>query len=111
MASLDTSQQFAGSVEFFLADGTTPATVEPGSIVWASSDETVITVAAGPDGLTFVAPAVAPGTARLTVQADADLGSGVTQITGVSDDIEVTLAPAPQASVIRINLGAPVPKT
>lgn len=111
MATLNTAEKFVGSVEFFLADGVTPATVQPGSIVWASSDETVIRVEAGPDGLAFEAPAVAPGIARLTVTADADLGDGVVTITGVSDDIEVTLAPAPLASVIRINLGAPVPKT
>ena len=61
-----------------------PALVD-GVPVWASSDETVITVSAGTDGLTAVVLGVAPGAARVVVTADADLGAGVTDLTGTLD--------------------------
>jgi hypothetical protein len=110
MATLDTSQLFQGTVQFFLEDGTTPAVVQSGSIVWKSSDETVIRVIASADGLMFTAPAVAAGKARLSVSADADVGNGVTTITGVSEEITVTEAPAPKATVVKIDLGEPQDK-
>lgn len=112
MAQIHTNEQFEGTFEFFLADGVTPAPVQPGSVVAASSDETSITIAVSDDGH-FVAPAVAPNPgnpARFTVSADSDLGDGVVTITGVSEDIDVIEAIAPQAAVIKITLGAPVPK-
>ncbi len=61
-----------------------PALID-GVPVWASSDETVVTVAASPDGLSAVASGVAPGTGRVVVTADGDLGTGVTDITGTLD--------------------------
>jgi hypothetical protein len=51
-----------------------------------------------------------PVTCRVTVTADADLGAGVQTITGVSDDITVTLGPSQMASVMTLNLGAATPK-
>lgn len=66
-----------------------------GAPVATSSDETVFTAsvadAAGADGIWVVtATGVAPGSARLVVQADADLTDGVNTVTGMAD-IEVTL--------------------
>jgi hypothetical protein len=62
-----------------------PAALE--NIKWASSDETQVKVEAGRDGSAVVS-GVAPPTdplappARVVVTANADLGSGVTPITG-----------------------------
>lgn len=78
--------------------------------VWASSDSTVIDVVAAADGMSAVAACVAPGVARLTATADADMGAGVATLTIVSEDINVTLDPANQASVMTMTLGAAVPK-
>lgn len=120
MADINTSQQFQPVLMVTNAAGQ-PATVQPGSVVWASSDPTVISVTADPaNEMAATAPAVAPNQvdasnnpipARITVTADADLGAGVVTLTGVSDDIFVTLDPAAQASVMTITLGAAVPKT
>jgi hypothetical protein len=83
-----------------------PAAVD-GVPVWASSDETVIVAAAAVDGMSAVITTVAPGTARVTVTADADLGAGTTTLTGVTEDLVVTLGPSSQASVMTLTLGAP----
>lgn len=61
-----------------------PALVD-GVPTWAGSDDTVVTVVAAADGMSAVATGVAPGTARVVVTADADLGSGVTNLTGTLD--------------------------
>jgi hypothetical protein len=58
-----------------------PAPVD-GIPVWASSDETVITLEVAADGMSATARGVAPGAARVVVTADADLGAGVTDLTG-----------------------------
>ncbi len=71
--------------------------------VWASSDETVVTVVAAADGLSAVAAGVAPGSGRVTVTGDADLGSGVTPITGVLD-VSIT---GGAAATIDIAAGTP----
>lgn len=109
MADANTSQQYNAVLAITNARGQ-PAAVD-GVPVWASSDETVVSVTAALDGMTAVAACVAPGTARITVTADADVGAGIVTITGVSEDINVTVDPANQASVMTLNLGAPVPKT
>lgn len=113
MATMNTSQKISVTLEFFLTDGVTPASVQQDSIVWASSDQTVVTVA--PDAanaatgfIESVAVSTAP--ARVTFTADADLGAGVVTITAVTEDIDVTQDPATLANTIRITLGAPVPK-
>src|SRR4051812_10098629 len=87
-----------------------PAPVD-GVPVWASSDETVLTVVAAADGMSATVNTVAPGgPARISVTADADMGSGVTTLTGVSEDVMVTLGPSSQASQMTLTLGAPVAK-
>ncbi len=74
-----------------------------GAPVWASSDETVVVVVAASDGLSAVASGVSPGTGRVVVTADADLGSGVTPLTG-SLDFNIT---AGQATAITITAAPP----
>jgi uncharacterized protein YjdB len=108
MAAMNTSQQIPATLTITNAAGQ-PAPVD-GVPVWASSDETIVAVTAAADGMSAVAAAVAAGTARITVTADADVGAGVSSITGVSEDIVVTVDPANLASVMTLNLGAPVAK-
>jgi len=79
-----------------------PALVD-GVPVWASSDETVITVTAASDGMSAVAVGVAPGSARVVVTADADLGAGVTDLTGTLD-FNVT---GGAAATLNITAGTP----
>lgn len=111
MADVNTDQNFP-SVTLEIMDAHTPprqAKVD-GVPVWASSDETVLTVAAAADGMSAVIDTVAAGIARITVTADADLGAGTTTVTGVSEDINVTVGPLSAASSFTITLGAPAAK-
>jgi uncharacterized protein YjdB len=78
--------------------------------VWASSDETVVVVSPSVDGMAAAVNTVAAGTARITVSADADLGAGTVTITGVSEDIIVTVGPLSVASTMVLSLGAPAAK-
>lgn len=111
MATLLNTQEFPGVLLTITDAAGQPAKVD-GVPVWASSDATVVTVVATADGMGAVIAAVAPGgPARVTVTADADLGPGTTTITGVSEDITVTLDPAQLASVMTLNLGTAAPKT
>jgi hypothetical protein len=108
MATAFNTQQFDATLAITNAAGAA-ATVD-GVPVWASSDATVLTVTAAADGMSAVIPCVAPGTARVTVTADADMGAGIVTITGVSEDIVVTLDPANAASVVTLTLGPAVAK-
>lgn len=81
-----------------------PASVD-GAPAWASSDETVVTVVAASDGMSAVATGVVPGTSRVVVTADADLGSGVTPLSGSLDftvtggaAVAITITAAPPAN-------------
>jgi hypothetical protein len=107
MADITTDQRFDNVVLSITDSRGRPAPVD-GVPVWASSDETVLTVTASVDGMSAVVDSVAPGTARVTVSADADMGAGVVSITGVSEDVNVTNGSV--ASVMTLNLGAPVDK-
>jgi len=110
MATLTTDDFFPNATLTITNDAGDPAPVE-GAPIWASSDETVLSVDASADGLTASVNTVAPGgPARITVTADADLGEGVVTITGVSEDITVTTGTAQRASVVAITLGASAPK-
>jgi hypothetical protein len=109
MAQFNTSQEAPVTLAITNSQGN-PAQVQ-GAPVWASSDETVVTVSAAADGMSAVVSSVAPGgPARISVQADADLGQGVLTITGVSEDINIVVDPAQQASVMTLTLGAPQAK-
>lgn len=111
MADINTDQNYP-AVSLTITDSRgRPARVE-GVPVWASSDETVLTVVAAPDGMSALVDTVAPGVARITITADADLDPGVTtDITVVSEDVNVTAGPSSAASIMTLNLGAPVDKT
>ncbi len=79
-----------------------PAGLE--GIIYSSSDPSVAAVtqdAADPSKALVVA--VAAGTAQINVRADADLGDGVTELTGVLD---VTVVPGQAVSFV-INTGTP----
>lgn len=108
MADITTDQNFPTAVLTITNKKTGgPATVD-GIPVWASSDETVLTAVATADGMGAVIDTVAPGTARVTVTGDADLGAGVAPITGVSEDIIVTAGAV--IPVLSIALGTPATK-
>lgn len=104
-----TDQAFPSvSVGFKNARGE-PAPID-GVPVWGSSDDTVLAVTPAADGLTAMVNTVGAGTARISVQADADLGAGVATITGVSEDVNVTIGPNSVASAVTLDLGAPADK-
>jgi hypothetical protein len=103
-----TTDQFFPDVALTITDSKgRPAAVD-GVPVWASSDDTVLSVTPAADGMSAVINSVAPGTARATVSADADLGAGVVQITGVTEDVNVTNGSV--ASVMTLSLGAAADK-
>lgn len=107
MASLTTDQYYPSVVLTITDSKGRPAPVD-GVPVWASSDETVIRVTPDATGMMASVDTVAPGTARVTVSADADLGAGTVTITGVSEDIDVTSGNV--AAVVSLSLGAPADK-
>lgn len=98
-------QKVALSVAFVDAMGN-PAVVD-GAPVWASSDETLVTLAPAADGLSAEATTVGPlGTCQVSVVADADLGSGIESISGL---LEITVI-ADKAVSVNIASGTPEPK-
>jgi hypothetical protein len=112
MADLTTRQHVTFLIAPMKSDGT-PAPVQPGSVVVASSDETVITVVmdAANELAGDVSAVAAGGPASFSVTADADMGAGVVTITGRSEDIMVTVDPRDQAATFTITLGAPADKS
>ena len=105
------TDDFFPSVVLSAADASGNARQLFGVPVWASSDETILTVAAAADGMSAVVQTVAPGTARISVTAEADPTPGVNTLTGVSNDVVVSLGRSSEASVLTLNLGTPQPKT
>lgn len=106
---INTDQNFP-DVELTITDSQgRPAAVD-GVPQWAVSDPTVLNVTPAPDGMSAIVDTVAPGTARVTVTADADLGAGVQTLTGVSEDINVTLGPSHVATTMVLSLGVPAAK-
>lgn len=97
-------------VSFKIVDGRGRAAEIDGDPVVASSDETVARMSA--DGVKknddgsygFSVESVAPGTARLSVTADADRGEGVQEIVGVLE-VEVTQDERSNARVIELTAG------
>src|SRR5262245_27021921 len=83
-----------------------PATID-GLASWSSSNAQIADLAnISPDTLSAdVVPGTVLGTCQINVQADADLGSGITNITGVLD-VQVV---AGQAVGFTIQTSAPVP--
>jgi hypothetical protein len=90
-------QKFTASIQPVDAKNN-PAPVD-GVPVWSSSNPAVLTVTASEDGMSATITAVGPlGTAQVAVTADADLGEGVSPITGVLD-VEVKASNAVSLSI------------
>lgn len=101
MLQLTNTQQCALSVQGVDKKGN-PAQLD--SVVFTSSDNSVATVTSDPsDPNKALVKAVAAGTAQINVTADADLGDGVTELTGTLDLTVV----AGQAVGFVINTGTP----
>ncbi len=110
MATLTTRQEYAGITLVITTTDGKPAKVD-GAVVWASSDETVLSFTESADGLTGSIGSVGVGgPARISFTADADLGAGVQTITGVTEDITVTADPRDLASTFTVTLPAPTDK-
>lgn len=109
MVSMNTSEKIPVTISVTTPSGA-PGQFQ-GQPVWAGSDDTIIRVVPAADGLSADILSVAEGTgARVTVSIDADLGDGVTTVTGTSENIDVTKDPNATASNIAFTFGAPVPK-
>lgn len=105
MIILTDEQQVPVTVKFQTAAGNA-ANVD-GIPSWKTSDAAILTVTPAPDGLSaLVVTAGGLGSAQVSVEADADLGSGVRAITGILD-VEVRAAEAVSASLAA---GTPVLK-
>jgi hypothetical protein len=92
MTTITTTQQFSLTLAPKDRRGK-PAPVQPGSIVWASSDESIVTVTPDETGLKALVVAQGVGSANVNVSADADLGDGVSTIVG-SEGVTVSLGQA-----------------
>ncbi len=98
MFILPDTKKVALAVSFLDAAGN--AAVVEGVPTWSSSDDAIVTIAdVSADGLSAFAVATGPlGTAQVSVSADADLGAGVTTISGVLD-IDVQASQAVSAAI------------
>lgn len=102
---LTDEQKCALSVGFTTAAGN-PAKVD-GILQWTVSDATILSLTVADDGMSAEVITNGPlGASQVSVTADADLGAGVTDITGVLD-VEVRAA---QAVTVGITAGAPETK-
>lgn len=113
MTSISTEQRLPFG--FQVTDGRgrpKPLDTSNGPPTAASSDETVCTVTVEPgEGTAWKGwiTSVAPGTARVVIDADADLGEGVDDVVGTLD-IEVTLDPRTGARMVALTPGTPEDK-
>lgn len=87
MKTIKDSQQFDYTLQITDKKGA-PADVD-GVPRWTSSNELVAAVEPSADGKSATVVAGVPGTATIAVSADADLGEGVTEISG-AEDVVVT---------------------
>jgi hypothetical protein len=102
MLQLTDIQKCTLSVAFVDAKGN--AAPVDGVPAWTVSDGTVLGIEPAADGMLAVITSQGPlGTCQVNVSADADLGAGVTTITGVLD---VTVV-ASQATTVNIATGTP----
>lgn len=96
MAFILTADQEVPVAVSFTDDHGNPAVVD-GVPVWASSDDTILSVVAAADGMSAVVAAVGPdGAGQVSVSADADMGAGTTSVIGLLD-IEVVAGEAVSA--------------
>ncbi len=81
-----------------------PAKVD-GIPAWGISDTTILSITASDDGLTAVVDTLGPlGVSQVNVSVDADLGEGVTTISGVLDITVVA------GQAVSLNIGADAPE-
>lgn len=81
------------------------AAVEPGTVAWSSSDESVITVEVDPENeLKAKVVAVGAGVAQVTVTADADLDEG--EVREISGSTAIEVVPA-EADTFELIVGEP----
>jgi len=74
----------------FIATATPDGTIQPGSVLWASDNTSIATVAPNPaNELEAQVTSVSAGSTTIRATADADSGSGVTEVSG-SIDVTVT---------------------
>lgn len=106
-----TTDQYYPNVTLTITDAQgNPAKVD-GVPVWASSDETVLTVQPSLDGMSASIGTVAPGgPARVSVSADPDLSANVGVLTGFTEDITVTQGASTAATTMVLTLGDPADK-
>lgn len=91
--SLYPGQTVAGTLQPVDRRGN-PSNVEPGSVKFTSSDESVFTVSVDPDNeLKAILTAVAPGVAQLNYEADADLDLGDGETKTISSFAAVEVLP------------------
>jgi hypothetical protein len=102
MSIILTDEQQCGLAVAFKTAAGNPATVD-GVPSWTVADPAVLEIEAKPDGLSAIIVSKGLGVCQVSVTADADLGSGVTSITGVLD---VEVKPAEAVSV-GISAGEP----
>src|ERR1017187_763242 len=74
-----------------------------GTPAWESSDETIATVAPAADGLSATITGIGPGTAKITVTAEADPVPGKNTLTAEAD---ITVL-APEDTQVVLTLGTP----
>lgn len=97
MFTLPDDKTASAAVSYVDAKGN-PAKVE-GKPVWSSSDDTVLKVTAADDGMSATIEPVGPlGVAQVKVEADADLGAGVSPIITLAD-VEVAAGTAVAGNV------------
>ena len=100
--TMSATQQVGMSVKFVDKKGN-PAPVD-GTPQWLVDNPAVLSVTPAPDGMSCMASAVGPlGMAKVSVKADADLGSGVIDIIGVLD-FTIT---GGRATTVTIDAGSP----
>ena len=105
MLTLTDIQKCALTVAFQTAAGN-PAKVD-GAPQWSVSDEALLELQVAEDGMSATVTAKGPlGIGQVLLKADADLGEGVKEITGLLD-VEVI---ASEATVAIVAAGAPEPK-
>ncbi len=102
MLNLTTTQKCTVSIQPIDSKGH-PAPLD-GKPAWTTSVNGIVSLFPSDDGLKCDIVTLAVGSCQISVAADADLSSGVKQITGVLD---ITVAPA-QAVGFQINTGTVV---
>jgi hypothetical protein len=111
MAATFTTEQLL-PFEFQVVDGRGRIVPIDGAPVCTVSDQTVATASIEDNGdntWSGELTSVAEGTARMTIEADADLGSGVESILATLD-FDVTLDPRTEQRMATVTAGSPSDK-